>query len=679
MDFKYPPAGQAFAPGPTYVPTAGSETKQTQGVQGASKWTLAGLTLLHATKALVTQGVAFGVVIGGRMMARELLEAARAANEEEAGTALILTTAVLATCAFDQLVTKRATSMLYGWAKGKYDGKPADPVGWKTGAALALVPTALSVALVVREVVGASSNQDLANLVTDVVTAGAFWRGGRVLRDVGQQIVNPRLPKLAVVDMDTGKPLTTAQKKTFDDLRLACQLGAYGITIISGAWVFTPGLREYLGHDERADSASARFYAMLAPMVFSVLAEAADEGINVIAHCLVAQRQDRVVTVGPAERPKDMGKAILDQGSMRAFMGVFVTDLAQLILSIDRGSDFFKALGTAIGSIAITIMEIRAKSVGVQSGVRDTSQAFKELSDELIRIMQSVTKIEVTGDQRNAMRAAIKAARDRFVEGGWGTHAVQRTEQMTMSELTALALSTVSDNTPRGIDFDVTPEALVKLQRDKEFKPESADQARRLLHLGAPALPLLRALNLGKFPGVETKSPDVQIDIKAPSGMAQPASTNFSQPTSPAGSDQVPLMNSIDDDDGAAFDTKGKLVPVPEEGSETFPAYVHPSPIKVPPSSPREEREKSGNALPACEVFDRSGRRWTEPPPLGSEVTIQRVGLPLLRGAVADRGPQEDGFVYIATAHPGDLTHYGEVVDPGSFAPLLKVRIADVG
>jgi hypothetical protein len=666
MDIKYPVSPGGTKSSPTFQHTAGPDTKQPQGVQGASRWAVAGFTVLHATKALVAQGVAYGVMIGSRMVARELLEAARNSSEEDLGTAAILSAAALSTFVFDQLCTGRAVSMMYGWLRKGDDGVPAQPVGSKTGIALALIPTALSGALLAREVYGAPENGSV--LAVDLAAMMIGWRAGRLARDVIQQGVARCLPKLTIVDADTGRSLTHQQKKTFDDTRMGYQLAAYTATVFLGAFVTTPALRGYLGSNERADSADARLYAMLAPMINSVLVEAFDDVISPLVQSMVAPRQNLVVKVDPGERPKDLGKAMLDHGSMRAFMGVFVTDLAQLILSIDRSGDFFKALGTAVGSVATSIMEIRAKSVGVQSGVRDTSREFKELSNELIRAMQRVTKIKFTDDQREAMRGAIKAAHDGFVAEGWGKDAMLRTERMTGFELNALVTSTLRDNPLRHIKYQASQTAQAKLQRDRDFKPESADQARRLLspdrHVAA--LPLLRALDLGKFPGIETKSPDVHIDIKAPSGTARPASTDISQPTSP---------------DGLAFNTRHTDTdgPVQPDDIDNDSMHFHPSPVKRPPLTPRLERQGAApsHALPACEVVDSSGRRWTEPPPLGSEVTIQRGDFPLLRGTVADRGPHEVGFVYIATADPGDLTPYGEVVGPLSITPLLKVRIAD--
>lgn len=690
MDHKHLATGQGIASSQRYLPNTDRKTRQTPGVQGASGWAIAGLSLLHATKALVTQGVAFGVMIGSRMIARELLEAAKSANEEDSATALILTTTVLATCAFDQLVTKRATSMLYGWVSGKKDGTPAGPVGWKTGAVLAMVPTALSAGLIVREWYGSSDNPGIDVLTIDLASMMIGWRAGRLSRDMGQQGVARFLPKLLVVDMDTGKPLTSAQKKTFDDLRLSCQLTAYSITVFTGAFVTTPALRGYLGSDERADSANARLYAMLAPMINSVLVEAFDEVISLLAHCLVALRQDRVVKVVPGERPKELGKAMLDQGSMRAFMGVFVTDLAQIILSIDRGADFFKALGTAIGSVAISIMEIRAKSVGVQSGVRDNARTFKALCNELVDAAARVTGLTFTDKQRGVLRAAINEARKGFVQGGWGTQALSRTEHMTGRELDDLVRMTLSDNAPRAIKFEATPKRLQTHKINSQFKPESSSQARRLLGRDSPvpALPLFRELSKGKStkPPVATQSPDVLIDIKAPSGTAQPAGTTGSQPVSLARPDRVPLMSSIGDSDGPAF---GTVQPVPSglgppQETEIATTRFHQNPIDLPLRSPRVERQAaaSSHAFPACDVVDNGGKTvYGNDGPLSPdlELSIQAPGGGVIHGTVDLSEPHEQGFVNIRTPFQSDLKPYGQVIaDALSAKPLLKVRIAGV-
>ncbi len=645
------------------VPAAqgGPDTKQPHVVQGASTWAKAGLALLHGTKALAAQAIAFGVPIASRLIARELLEAAKTADQDDMATALILTGVALSTLVFDQTITSRATTMIYGWLTKK-DGEPSEPVGRAKAVVVAVVPTVLSGALLVRE--GLGSTQDASVLAVDLASMLLGWRVGRLGRDVIQQGVAKYLPKLTIVDADTGKPLTHKQKKIFDDTRLGYQLAGYTAVVFIGAFVTTPALRGYLGSDERQQSTQGRALAMLAPAINSVMVEFFDDVFSPFVQSLVAPRQDLVVKVDDGERPKDLAKAMLDQGAMRVFMGVFVTDVAQLILSIDRGDDFVKALGTAIGSVAIGIMEIRAKSVGVQSNDRDRSRAYKDLTIELIRSAQFACGRKFTKEQKTRMRQEMTNTMREFMQQGLAHgDARKRLEKLTKSDLVKLARTAYWDTK------DGSPN---KDNKDKHYKavPQALAQASSTF----------TPTGTGPLPHPPQGNAEVRIDVQVPRLPSRPAITELAltpselQPlTVQHPSTPVAMSNS----DIPLLETKnGRSAP----GADSEPPmHFHTMPM-LPPFTPWVERE-SGASLPVCELLDASGTaiEHAADAPKDQDLTVRANGAELV-GRLAPDMPSEPGFVYlrIPFALHGIANRLGELSHRLADSPLVKVKIAEI-
>lgn len=413
----------------------------------ATGWSITGAALQFATRAALAQGAAFVIQGGVRMAMQEAYHASHSSGDTSGdlyADFAFLGLATFGTFLFDQTCIHKAVSSVYEWVATKLNGGdvPAQPLGTVSRHLVSLLPTALSVAVVVRESYGDNSDQPML-LAYDLAGMMLGWRLGRLTRDTIQQGTNGWMPKLKIVDMKTGQELVGQQKKTFDDTRLGWQMTMYTATIFINAYVTVPeGLRGILGEasNERSLDRITRLCAMTAPAIGSMLVEAADEVYSIVSQRVVAPRQGAVLEIShDAKTPADWGQLAVRHGAMRALMGTFVTDLAQLVASADRDMDQWSAFGTAIGSVAASIMDIRAKSVGVTTKFRKAAREFDTIVKNLVRCAEEIRQLDghpaFTTKQRKQMKSEIRNVAHAFSEAGWGAMTPDRVARMSPREL----------------------------------------------------------------------------------------------------------------------------------------------------------------------------------------------------------------------------------------------------
>jgi hypothetical protein len=425
------------------------DTKQRHNPTPASGWSISAAALKFAARAAFAQGMAFVIQGAIRNAFQETYHETRGPDEHLTDLGM-LAAATVGTFIFDQTCIHKAVSSVYEWVATKLNGGdvPAPPLSGTGRHLVSLLPTAMSVALVVREAHGDNADEPML-LAYDLAGMMLGWRLGRLVRDTIQQGTTGSMPKLKIVDMDTGEELTGQQKKTFDDTRLGWQMTMYTATIFINAFVTVPeGLRPILGPaiNERSLDRLTRLCAMAAPAIGSMGVEAADEAYSILAQVVVAPRQGAVLEIShDAKTPADWGDLAVRHGAMRALMGTLVTDLAQLFMSVDRGMDQWSALGTAIGSVAASIMDIRAKSVGVTKKYRTAAREFQLIVNQLARAAEKLHFATCakcfTPDESKRMKAEIRKVAHAFSKAGWGSMTVERVKAMSRKELAVAMLA----------------------------------------------------------------------------------------------------------------------------------------------------------------------------------------------------------------------------------------------
>lgn len=659
------------------------DSKQPRGPTPASGWGICMATLKFATRAAFAQGAAFVIQGGIRSAFQEAYHASRGTDEYTADVG-ILAIATIGTFIFDQTCIHKAVSSVYEWVATKCNGGdvPAQPLSATGRHLVSLAPTALSVALLAREAYGDNASEPML-LAYDLAGMMLGWRLGRLTRDTIQQGTTGAMPKLKIVDVDTGEELTGQQKRTFDDTRLGWQMAMYTATMFINAFVTVPeGLRGVLGpaRNERSPVMALRHYAMLAPAIGSMLVEAADEVYSVLAQVVVASRQDAVMEIShDAKTPGNWGELAVHHGAMRALMGTFVTDLAQHFIAVDRDMDQWSALGTAIGSVASSIMDIRAKSVGVTKKYRTAAREFQNIVNRLARAAQDIhfqrEGRRFTPEEQKRMKAEIRKVARAFSKAGWGSMTVDRVTAMSSRELGAAARAMDGNQTfedvarAQGIPLQSSRDEKARISGLRQRAMDTPlDELSRLLRHEQDQLPYLTLQDKRLAQARKT----MEVAVEVPAG-AQPA----------VGARE--------------FKTMGVPPGSHVELTEGAPLHIHPSPIKVPhpvapqrddkypipdPASPRKVQARDGAqkpVYPVCHVVDEDAQGnldFDRLIPGTSRVSVSLNDGRAISAVFVEKAPQP-GYIHVRPDRYDEGSPFGEYVQSiRLIEQVLRIRVA---